>query len=100
MFKVSKRNKLLIFLTVLTVSLAAANAFANTTDATEMDDVWTKVSAILNSGWGKLIGITIGGQGIAMMEKMGKLYTATSVLIGILLPGLPGIYDTAFTLTI
>lgn len=76
----------------------AANV-QNGGNATELDDVWSKVSDGISGTYGKLASVGIIGAAIWHREKIGMLAMGVGIIIGALVPSIPGMIDN-FSATI
>lgn len=68
-------------------------ADATVTTANELNDVWVKVSNGVKGTYGKLASIGIIGASIWNREKIGMLAMGVGILIGAMIPSIPGWID-------
>ena len=93
-FKISQKPSFKIMMALFMVIAISSISYASTQgNADELDDVWTHLKDGVSGTYGKLASIGIIGAAIWHREKIGMLVMGISIIIGALIPSIPGIID-------
>jgi len=77
-------------------SFAPSMAYADDTEESELDEVYTNLTKRAKGGWGKIIAFGMLAFGIFMLVKGTILMGMLAIFLGVVVSLSPGIIDTMF----